>query len=195
MTPIRSWDRRGRRKTSQPSHSRWTANGGRTTASTSHRHAYQTDQEVSQVGPGDQEYNKTGQPLPSTVQCPLIRPVSKNMTSAPLPTEGLPRPRPPVDVRHPPDSVMRERVDLGRQSRCSTRPVRCGAAGASVASGSQWQLKNSLTVPFGRTLKCSLTWFLNVDPSDPVPRTLKVNVPSTTLPLSLKPPQTVNLPV
>jgi hypothetical protein len=59
----------------------------------------------------------------------------------------------------------------------------------------QWQWKNSLTVPFGRPLKWSVTWFVNVDPSEPVPRTLKVNVPSTTLPLSLKPPQTVNLPV
>jgi hypothetical protein len=61
--------------------------------------------------------------------------------------------------------------------------------------GGQWQWKNSLTVPSGRTLKCSVTWFLNVDPSEPVPCAVKVKVPFTVLPFWLKPPQMVNLPV
>jgi len=44
-------------------------------------------------------------------------------------------------------------------------------------------------------LKCSTLEFENVEPSEPVPRTLKVNVPFTVDPFWLKPPQTVNLPV
>lgn len=60
----------------------------------------------------------------------------------------------------------------------------------------QWQWKNSLTEPSGRWLKCSTWLTLNVDPSDPVPRTLNVKVPLTTESLFwLKPPHVVNLPV
>ena len=60
----------------------------------------------------------------------------------------------------------------------------------------QWQWKNSLTERSGRWLECS-TWLTpNVDPSEPVPRTLKVNVLLTTESLFwLKPPHVVNLPV
>jgi len=59
----------------------------------------------------------------------------------------------------------------------------------------QWQWKNSCILPLGRWLKCSLTWFENVEPSEPVPRTLKVNDPSAVVAFWLKLPQTVNLPV
>ena len=44
-------------------------------------------------------------------------------------------------------------------------------------------------------MKCSTLEFENVEPSEPVPRTLKVNVPFTVDLFALKPPQTVNLPV
>jgi hypothetical protein len=58
-----------------------------------------------------------------------------------------------------------------------------------------WQWKNSFTLPSGRTLKCSTLWLLTVEPSDPIPCRLNVNMPFTVLPLWLKLPQTVNLPV
>jgi hypothetical protein len=58
-----------------------------------------------------------------------------------------------------------------------------------------WQWKNSFTEPSGRWLKCSVEWFWNDEPSDPVPCTLKVKVPPTVLPFALNPPQVVNLPV
>ena len=44
-------------------------------------------------------------------------------------------------------------------------------------------------------MKCSVVWKLTVDPSEPVPRRLKVNVPFTVVPFWLTPPQIVNLPV
>ena len=73
--------------------------------------------------------------------------------------------------------------------------VRAGVPGPRQDRQSQWQWKNSFTLPSGRTLKCSTLEFENVEPSEPVPRTSKVNVPFTVDPFWLKPPQTVNLPV
>ena len=58
-----------------------------------------------------------------------------------------------------------------------------------------WQRVKKNSVPFGVVLKWSVTWLLNVEPSDPFPRAVKVNVPFTALPFALKPPQTVNFPV
>lgn len=96
-----------------------------------------------------------------------------------------------------------------RLPRCANRRVYGAVACLALASASarrwelvgrtswevQWQWKNSLTVPSGRTLKCSTKLVLNAEPSEPVPRTLNVKVPFTVWPLALKPPQIVNLPV
>ena len=43
-------------------------------------------------------------------------------------------------------------------------------------------------------MKWSATWLLKVEPSDPVPCTVKVKVPFTVLPFWLNPPHVVNLP-
>ena len=67
--------------------------------------------------------------------------------------------------------------------------------GGMCTVASQWQWKNSLPEPSGRTLKWSTLWLEKVEPSEPVPRTLNVNVPFTVDPFALKPPQVVNLPV
>ena len=44
-------------------------------------------------------------------------------------------------------------------------------------------------------MKCSTLWLEKVEPSEPVARTLKVNVPFIVHPFALNPPQVVNLPV
>jgi hypothetical protein len=44
-------------------------------------------------------------------------------------------------------------------------------------------------------LKWSVVWFLNVDPSEPTPWAVKVNVPFTVFPFWLNPPHTVKWPV
>ena len=54
--------------------------------------------------------------------------------------------------------------------------------GAAIGAG-WWQWKKALTMPSGRWLKWSVMWTFNVDPSEPVPWTVAVKVPLTTLPL------------
>ena len=44
-------------------------------------------------------------------------------------------------------------------------------------------------------MECSTLWLEKVEPSEPVPRTLNVNVPFIVDLFALKPPQVVNLPV
>jgi hypothetical protein len=58
-----------------------------------------------------------------------------------------------------------------------------------------WQRVKKNSAPVGVVLKCSSSCWWNLEPSEPVPAVLKVKVPFTALPLSLKPPQTGTCPV